>query len=167
LSKRVLIGAAIVMAVLAVLDLIYERLKYRQNLRMSRQDIRDEYKQTEGSPEIKSKLRELRQERARNRMMQAVPEADVVITNPTHFAIALAYNMERMAAPKVVAKGQDFVALKIREIAEENEIPIVENPPLAQALYRSADIDEEIPLEHYQAVADVIRYVYALKNKKL
>ena len=114
---------------------------------------------------IKARIRQVRMERARRRMMAAVPEADVVVTNPTHFAVALKYKEEEMAAPKLVAKGVDTVALKIREIAEEHEVPVVENPPVAQALYASVDIDQAIPVEHYRAVAEIIGYVMRLKSR--
>ena len=166
LAKRVVIGAAIVMFFIAIMDVIYQRFQYMKSLRMTKQEIKDEYKQSEGDPMIKARLRRLRQERAKKRMMSAVPKADVVITNPTHFAVALTYDTKSMDAPMVVAKGQDLIALKIREIAEKNGVPIVENPPLARALYSSAEIDKEIPYNHYEAVAKVISYVYQLKGKK-
>jgi flagellar biosynthetic protein FlhB len=167
LALRMTIGIAIAMFFIAMFDILFQRYQHSKSLRMSRQEIRDEYKQSEGDPIIKQRLRQLRQERARKRMMAAVPDADVVITNPTHFAIALQYNAEDMKAPKVVAKGQDLIALKIREIAEENDVPIIENPPLAQALYKSTDLGEDIPVAHYEAVAKVISYVYKLKGKKM
>jgi len=166
LALRMIIGILVAMFFITLLDILYQRFQYNKSLRMSRQEIRDEYKQSEGDPLVKQRLRQMRQERARKRMMAAVPEADVVITNPTHYAVALKYDTETMKAPTVVAKGQDLIALKIREIAEENKVPIVQNPPLAQALYASTDIDEEIPLAHYEAVAKVISYVYQLKGKK-
>ena len=134
---------------------------------MSHQEIKDEYKQTEGDPHVKGKLRQLRMERSRQRMMAAVPEADVVITNPTHFAVALKYSPGEMGAPIMVAKGQDQVALRIRELAMEHEVEILENPPLARALFASMEIDDEIPGEHYQAVANIIRYVFKKKGKSL
>jgi flagellar biosynthetic protein FlhB len=166
LAKRLVIGVAIAMFFIMLFDVVYQRLKYIKSLRMTKQEIKDEYKQSEGDPMIKGRLRRLRMERAKNRMMAAVPTADVVITNPTHFAVALTYDTAKMQAPVVVAKGQDFIALKIREIAEENSVPIVENPPLARALFSSAELDEEIPQAHYEAVAKVISYVYQLKGKK-
>lgn len=165
LALRMVIGIVIAMFFIAIFDLLFQRLQYTKSLRMSRQEIKDEYKQSEGDPVVKQRLRQLRQERARKRMMAAVPDADVVITNPTHFAIALTYDTETMRAPVVVAKGQDLIALKIREIATENRVPIVQNPPLAQALFQSSEIDEEIPMAHYEAVAKVISYVYQLKGK--
>ena len=116
---------------------------------------------------VKGRLRQIRAERARSRMMAAVPTADVVVTNPTHFAVALKYEIDAMGAPRVVAKGADDVAFRIRDVAKENDVPIVENPPLARALFSVSDIDEEVPPEHYKAVAEVIRYVFQLKNKPL
>lgn len=167
LAGRLTIGAAIAMFFIAVLDLAYQRWQYTKSLRMSKQEIKDEYKQSEGDPVIKQRLRRLRMERARQRMMGAVPESDVVITNPTHYAVALKYDGATMRAPMLVAKGQDLVALKIREVAEEHNVPIVENPPLARALFASTKLEEEIPGEHYEAVAKVISYVYQLKGRKL
>ena len=132
---------------------------------MTKQEVKDEHKQQEGDPLIKGRLRSLRMQRARQRMMAAVPKADVVVTNPTHFAVALKYDMESMAAPVLVAKGADLVAQRIRGLAEENEVPIVENPPLARALYATVELDQEVPPEHYKAVAEVIGYVMKLKGK--
>lgn len=166
LAIHMTIGVAVAMFFIALLDLLYQRFQHTKSLRMSHQEIKDEYKQSEGDPMIKQRLRRLRQERARNRMMSSVPDADVVITNPTHFAVALSYDTETMKAPKLVAKGQDLIALKIREIAEENDVPVVENPPLARALFASTELDQEIPITHYEAVAKVISYVYQLKGKK-
>jgi flagellar biosynthetic protein FlhB len=133
---------------------------------MSKQEVKDEYKQSEGDPIIKQRLRRLRMERAQNRMMAEVPKSDVVITNPTHFAVALKYDTKTMSAPIVVAKGQDLIALKIREIAKENDVPVIENPPLARALFASTELEKEIPVTHYEAVAKIISYVYQLKGKK-
>jgi flagellar biosynthetic protein FlhB len=166
ISLALLIGMVIAMFFVALLDFAYQRWQFIKSLRMTKQEIKDEYKQSEGDPMIKQRLRALRQEKARQRMMAAVPQADVVITNPTHFAVALKYDSNDMKAPTLVAKGQDLMAQRIREIAEEHEVPIVENPPLARALYSSVDIDEEIPTSHYEAVAKVISYVYQLKGKK-
>jgi flagellar biosynthetic protein FlhB len=163
--KEMLIAVCIIMFFIAIGDYLYQRFEYIKGLRMSKQEIRDEFKQQEGDPAVKQRIRQIRMERARKRMMAAVPAADVVITNPTHFAVALQYDNKTMRAPKVVAKGADNIALNIRRIAEENDIPIVENPPLAQALYATADLDREIPVEHYKAVAEVIGYVYRLKGK--
>lgn len=152
--------------VLAVADYLYQRYTYLKKLRMTKQELKDEYKQVEGDPLVKSRIRQVRMERARHRMMENVPKADVIIVNPTHYAVALEYKMETMDAPVVVAKGIDFLALKIREVAEEHEIPIVENPPLARALFASVEIDQAIPPEHFKAVAEVIGYVMQLKNQQ-
>jgi len=160
-----LLGVASVMAVIAGLDFAYQKYNHAQDLRMSKQDVKDENKQSEGDPMIKSRLRALRMQRSRQRMMQAVPAASVVVTNPTHYAIALKYEQAADGAPIVLAMGMDNIALKIREIATENEVPIVENPPLARALYASCELDQEIPFEHYRAVAEIIGYVMRLKKK--
>ncbi|MCK5444929.1 MAG: flagellar biosynthesis protein FlhB [Rhodospirillaceae bacterium] len=157
-------GALMVMTVIAVLDFLFQKFDYMKSMRMSRQEIKDEHKETEGDPQIKARIRKLRAERAQQRMMAAVPEADVVITNPTHYSIALEYKMESMAAPRLVAKGVDHLAFKIREVAKEHDIAIVENAPLARALYSAVEIDEDIPVEHYKAVAEVIGYVMRLKG---
>lgn len=162
---KMMIGILIVVAIIAGIDLIYQRHEYMKKMRMSRQEIKDEYKQSEGDPMIKGRLRQLRQERARQRIMQAVPEADVVITNPTHFSIALKYNPDESPAPIVIAKGIDETALRIREVAKENDIVLYENKPLARALYDVAEIDEIIPTEHFKAVAEIISYVFKLKGK--
>lgn len=150
--------------IIALADFAYQKYTHLKKLRMTKQEVKDEYKQMEGDPLVKSKIRQIRTERARRRMMDNVHKADVVIVNPTHFAVALEYKMETMDIPVVVAKGVDYIALKIKEIAQEDDIPIVENPPLARALYASVDIDEEIPTEHFKAVAEVIGYVMSLKN---
>jgi flagellar biosynthetic protein FlhB len=167
LIVRMLIGICIALFFIAILDYLYQRFEYRKNLRMSKQEIKDEYKQQEGDPHVKQRIRSIRMERARKRMMAAVPTADVVLTNPTHYAVALKYDMEKMKAPVVVAKGADRIALKIREIAEENKVPIVRNPPLARALHDNVDIDKEIPYEHYKAVAEVISYIFKMKGKMM
>ncbi len=159
------IGVLCVMTLLAGLDFLYQKYEFMQEMRMSRRELKDEFKQTEGDPLIKQKLRQIRQEKARQRMMADVPKADVIITNPTHFAVALKYEHSVFNAPKVLAKGVDAVALKIREVAQEHRIPIVENPPLARSLFDTVDIGEEIKFEHYKAVAEVIRYVMKLKGK--
>jgi flagellar biosynthesis protein FlhB len=160
MTLRMLIAAVAVMTLIAGADLGYQRVRLRKELRMSRTEIRDEYKEQEGDPMVKAKLRQIRQERSRRRMMQAVPKADVVITNPTHYAVALKYDRDEMEAPVVVAKGLDRVALKIREIADANRVPIVENPPLARALHATVDLDDPVPPEHYKAVAEVIGFVW-------
>ena len=160
-----LLGAAVVvMAVIALIDFLYQRYSHLKKMRMSKTEVKDEHKQQEGDPQVKAKIRQLRAQRTRERMMAAVPQADVVITNPTHYAVALKYDMEEMAAPHLIAKGIDEVALRIREVAEENDVPIVENPPLAQALYATVELEQEIPQEHYKAVAEVIGYVMRMKG---
>jgi flagellar biosynthetic protein FlhB len=167
MAVRLLIGVVSVMTLIAGFDLIYQRLAFLKQMRMTKQELKDEYKQTEGDPMIKARLRRLRLDKVRRRMMAAVPKADVIITNPTHYAIAMQYDTKNMAAPTVIAKGQDMIALKIREIAKEHDIPIVENPPLARALYATVEIDQEITPEHYRAVAEIISYVYKLKKRTL
>jgi flagellar biosynthetic protein FlhB len=165
LAGKVLLASLAVITVIAGLDMFYQRFTHMQSLRMSKQEIRDEMKQTDGDPMIKSRLRQIRMERARRRMMAEVPKATVVVTNPTHFAVALRYEQGKMEAPVVVAKGADLVAARIRELAQENEVPIVENPPLARALYATVDLDQPVPSEHYRAVAEIIGYVMRLKHK--
>ncbi len=165
LVVRMLVGILIVLSVIAGVDMVYQRYEYNKKMRMSRQEVRDEYKQSEGDPHIKGRLRQLRMERARRRMMQAVPTADVVITNPTHYSIALKYDLEVSPAPIVVAKGIDEVALRIREIAKENDVILYEDKPLARALYDLVEIDEMIPTEYFKAVAEVISYVFKLRAR--
>ena len=164
---RLLMGILAVMTAIAGLDFLYQRFEHLKSLRMSRQEVKDEMKQSEGDPQVKAKLRQIRTERARKRMMAAVPDADVIITNPTHFAVALTYDPADMLAPRVLAKGADELAQRIRTVAEEHDIPLVENPPLARALYDVVDIDAEIPPEHYKAVAEIISYVFRLKGKTM
>ena len=163
---KMLVAVLAVLAAIAIADLIFQRYRHKKQLRMTKQEVKEEHKQAEGDPTAKQRLRQIRQERARQRMMAAVPDADVVITNPTHFAVALKYDSEEMDAPRVVAKGQDLIAQRIREIAEDNDIIIVENPPLARALFASVELDDEVPPEHYQAVAEVISYVWGLRSGK-
>jgi flagellar biosynthesis protein FlhB len=131
---------------------------------MSREEIREEHKQSEGDPMVKGRLRQLRMERARRRMMAEVPKADVIVTNPTHYAVALKYDQATMAAPKLTAKGMDLVAQRIRDLAVEHNIPIVQNPPLARALYATVDLDREVPPDHYKAVAEIIGYIFKLRR---
>jgi len=162
----VLISATVaVMTAIAALDYMYQRYAFIKQMKMTKQEVKDEHKQSEGDPAVKSRIRRLRHERATQRMMASVPRADVVITNPTHYAVALEYKMETMPSPKLIAKGVDEVAHRIRDVAEENDIPVVENPPLARALYAAVELDGEIPVEHYKAVAEVIGYVMRLKGK--
>lgn len=161
---RLLLALLAALAAIGALDVAWTRYRHTQQLKMSRQDIREEMKQSEGDPEIRARLRRIRAERSRKRMLAAVPQSTVVITNPTHYAVALAYDRHSSAAPKVVAKGVDHLAARIRASAEEHRIPIVANPPLARALY-SVELDREIPEEHYQAVAEIIAYVWRLKGQ--
>ncbi len=149
----------VVLGFIALLDYFYQRYEYFKNMRMTREEVKQEAKETEGDPLIRSRLRQLRREMARQRITITVPEATVIITNPTHYAIALKYIHGEMEAPVVTAKGIDFLALRIREIATSHNVPIFQNPPLAQALYNIVEIDEEIPPEHYKAVAEIIRYI--------
>jgi flagellar biosynthetic protein FlhB len=162
---KVLMASLISLGVIAGFDYFWQRMRWLSRNRMSKQEIKEEYRQNEGDPHIKSKIRQLRQERARRRMMTAVPQATVVIMNPTHFAVALKYESGKMAAPVCVAKGIDALALRIRAVAEENNVPVVENPPLARALHASIEIDEPVPPEHFKAVAQVIGYVMRLQGK--
>jgi flagellar biosynthetic protein FlhB len=153
------------MIVLAVGDYAYQRWQHEQSLKMTKQEIKDERKQSEGDPQIKARIRSLQRQAAYHRMIAEVPQADVVITNPTHLAVALRFDPAAMAAPRVVAKGADHIAERIREIARGHDVPLVENPALAQALYRTADVGDSIPIELYRAVAEVLAYVYRLKGK--
>ncbi|MEL7028797.1 MAG: flagellar type III secretion system protein FlhB, partial [Pseudomonadota bacterium] len=159
LAVRMMACVLAAMTAIAALDYAYQRWEYMKRQRMTKQEVKDEFKQSEGDPAVKAKIRQVRQERSRQRMMAAVPEASVVVTNPTHYAVALKYEHGQAGAPVCLAKGVDSLALRIRETAEEHDVPIVENPPLARALYGSVEIEEEIPIEHYKAVAEVIGYV--------
>ncbi|HEY8189552.1 MAG TPA: flagellar biosynthesis protein FlhB [Micavibrio sp.] len=165
LVLRMMAGTLIAFLIIAAIDVVYQRIEYMKKMRMTKQELKEEYRQTEGDPLVKAKLRQLRSEKARQRMMQNVPKADVVITNPTHFAVALQYNPDTMDAPICLAKGMDQVALRIREIARENDVTIYESPPLARILYSSVEVDETIPAEHYKAVAQVISFVFKLKGR--
>lgn len=160
-------SCAVAFVFLALFDYIYQWWDYEKNLRMSKDEIKEEYKQTEGDPQIKGKIKERQQAMSRRRMMQSVPSADVVIRNPTHYAVALRYDPDSDSAPIVVAKGKDRVALKIVEIAEQNGIAITENVPLARGLYEAVELDMEIPGDFYHAVAEVLAFVYSLKRKDL
>ncbi|MCU0256558.1 MAG: flagellar biosynthesis protein FlhB [Vicinamibacterales bacterium] len=161
---RMLRDCAVALALFALADLGVARWRYTKSLRMTKQEVKDDMRLTEGSPEIKGRIRRAQRDAARRRMLSAVPKATVVITNPTHFAVALEYRREAMAAPRVVAKGQDKLALRIREIAREAGVPIVENKPLAQTLYKSVEVGEFIPGELFGAVAEVLAYLMRLKQ---
>ncbi|MDF2594880.1 MAG: flagellar biosynthetic protein FlhB [Clostridia bacterium] len=152
--------------IVAVIDFLYQRYKHEESIKMTKQEVKEEYKNAEGDPQIKSKIRQKMREGSLKRMMQSVPQADVIITNPTHFAIAIQYNANQNTAPIVVAKGVDYVAQKIKEKAKEHKIHIVENKPLARALYYTVDLDKEIPAELYGAVAEVLAFVYNLEGKR-
>ncbi|MEJ5168221.1 MAG: flagellar biosynthesis protein FlhB [Arcobacteraceae bacterium] len=156
----------LIIIIFAIIDYYFTNFYYMKSLRMSKQEIKDEYKNMEGDPIVKSRIRQIQMRMAMKRMMSSVPEADVVITNPTHYAVALKYDNTKNSAPMVVAKGIDFLALKIREIAMDNDIPIIENPALARAIFTQVDIDKEIPEEFYKAMAEIFSYVYELKKGK-
>ena len=156
----------VIYTIIGIADYVFEKRKFRKDMMMTKQEVKDEWKNTEGNPEVKNKIRQKMSEASRRRMMQAVPEADVVITNPTHFAVALKYEQNKGKAPVVVAKREDYLAAKIKEAARENNIEIVENKPLARMLYYNVELDEEIPPELYQAVAEVLAFVYNIKNKR-
>ncbi|MFJ7976416.1 flagellar biosynthesis protein FlhB [Peribacillus sp. JNUCC 23] len=165
ITVKVGIYASSALLVLALLDYLYQKYDYEKNIRMSKQDIKDEYKNIEGDPLIKSKIKQKQREMAMQRMMQEVPKADVVITNPTHYAIALKYDDQKSDAPYVIAMGVDFVAQKIKYIAKENDVVLVENRPLARALYDQAEIGQAIPEEFFKAVAEILAFVYKTKGK--
>jgi flagellar biosynthetic protein FlhB len=163
LSIKLLGAVVAVLAIIAVLDFLFQYRTWFERQKMSLREIKEEFKHTEGDPTVKGKIRQIRQERARKRMMAAVPTATVVITNPTHFAVALKYE-RGMNAPVCVAKGIDAIALKIREVATRHAIPVVENPPLARAIHATVEVDQEIAPDHYKAVAEVISYVMRLRR---
>jgi flagellar biosynthetic protein FlhB len=158
----------IIIIIFAIIDMWFVKHHYIKSLKMTKQEVKEEHKQMDGNPEIKGRIRRIQMKMAMQRMMSNVQDADVVITNPTHYAVALQYEQGGVAsAPLVVAKGTDFIALKIKDIANEHNIPIIENPSIAKALHAQIEIDEEIPEEFYQAIADIFSYIYQLKNKKL
>ncbi len=161
ISMKLVSGVCIVTIILVAVDIAWSRTHWRQNLRMSKQEIKDEHKQAEGDPIVKARQRSLARDRARNRMIAAVPKATLIVANPTHFAVALRYESDTMAAPVVVAKGQDLIALKIRQIAEDNSIPVIEDRELARSLFANSEIDQMIPAQFYRAVAEIICYVYS------
>lgn len=164
-SFRILVNTGIVLLVLAAIDYAFQRWDYEKGLKMSKEEIKQEMKQSEGDPAVKSRIRSLQRDAARKRMMAQVPKADVVVTNPTHIAVALKYEVGKTQAPVVVAKGSGFIAEKIKEVAKESKVPIMENKPLARALYKIVNIGKEIPTDLYQAVAEILAYVYRLKRK--
>jgi flagellar biosynthetic protein FlhB len=153
-----------VFVAIALGDAVYQRFKWRQKLRMSKEEMKQEHKESDGNPEVKGRMKQIRAQRVKKRMMAAVPTATVIVTNPTHYAVALRYEAG-MQAPICVAKGVDSLALRIRALAKEHDVPVLENPPLARALHATVDIDEEIPAEHYRAVAEVIGFVMRLRRR--
>ncbi|KKM12328.1 hypothetical protein SY88_04030 [Clostridiales bacterium PH28_bin88] len=161
---RVALGAVAIFAVIAVLDFMFQRREFRERIKMSKQEVKEELKQTEGDPQIKAKLRERQRQLAMRRMIQSVPRATVVITNPTHLAIALKYENGQAGAPEVVAKGGGDIAKRIVEVAREHKVPVVENKPVAQFLYKNVEIGQEIPAELYQAVAEILAMLYRIKR---
>ena len=166
-SWNLFLKTSLVMMLLAVLDYLFQRWSHEKGLRMTKQEIKEEFKMTEGDPLVNSRIRSIQHQLARRRMMAEVPKADVIITNPTHLAVALSYRSKEMEAPKVVAKGAGWIAEKMIEIGRNHQIPLVENKPLAQILYKTVDLWQTIPSALYQVVADILAYVYRLKNKVL
>jgi flagellar biosynthetic protein FlhB len=163
LALKIMAAVTAIMALVAAADYLWQRHSWYEKQRMSVREVREEFKEQEGDPTIKAKLRQIRQSRSRKRMMSEVPAATVVVMNPTHFAVALKYE-QGMGAPICVAKGQDNIALKIRDVAYQHAVPVVQNPPLARALFKSVEIEQEIPVEHYKAVAELIGYVMKMRN---
>jgi flagellar biosynthetic protein FlhB len=164
ISYQVLIRVGVAMAILAVFDYAFQKHRFMDQLKMTKQEVKEDFKETEGDPLTRGRIRRIQREMARKRMMAAVPEADVVVTNPTHYAVALSYEMEEMEAPKVVAKGVGFLALRIKELAQKHDVPLVENKPLAQTLYKTVEVGEYIPASLYKAVAEILAYVYKARN---
>ncbi len=165
--KTLLWRAAGLFLIVGVIDLLWQRRRYHRQLRMTKHEVREEAKEQQGNPQIKMRIRRLQRDLLRRQMMKEVPKATAVIVNPTHYAVAIRYSLEGGAAPKVVAKGKNYLALRIRQKAIEHQVPIVENPPLAQALYKSAEVGQEIPATLYRAVAEILAYIYRLMNGRL
>jgi flagellar biosynthetic protein FlhB len=159
--------AGAVFLIFGAIDLFRQIRRHKQELRMSKQEIKEEMKELEGNPQVKAKIRRLQRDRARRQMMKEVPAATAVVVNPTHYAVAIKYEMESMAAPRVVAKGKNYLALRIRQKAVENQVPLIENPPLAQALYKSVEVGQEIPPHLYRAVAEILAYIFKLMHGRL
>jgi flagellar biosynthetic protein FlhB len=166
LTGYFLAAILLIIIIFAIIDFYFTRHYYFKSLKMSKQEIKDEFKNMDGDPQVKGRIRKIQMQMAMKRMMSDVPDADVVITNPTHYAIAMKYDNSVDSAPKIVAKGIDFIALKIKDIARENDIPIIENPALARSIYAQIEIDQQIPSEFYKALAEIFSYVYELKKKK-
>lgn len=156
----------LIIIIFAIIDFYFTRHYYMKSLRMSKQEIKDEFKNMEGDPQVKGRIRRIQMQMAQKRMMSEVPSADVVITNPTHYAVAMNYDNKNDTAPRVIAKGIDFIAIKIKEIARSNDIPIIENPSLARALFEQIELEEEVPKKFYKATAEIFSYVYELKKKR-
>jgi flagellar biosynthetic protein FlhB len=165
ISIELVIKVGVVYIVIAVSDALFQKWQHKEDLKMTKQEVKDENKQSEGDPMVKARMRQIMRSKIRSAMMKSTAEADVVITNPTHYAVALKYEMGQMTAPKVVAKGADFLAARIREIATDNNVPIVEEPPLARAIYFNVEVDDEIPENLFKAVAQILAYIYNLKKK--
>ena len=166
IAYRIAIRVGLFYILIAILDYLYRRWEYMRNLKMTKQEVKEEYKRLEGDPLIKQRMRDMQRQVAYQRMMSAVPQADVVVTNPTHVAVALKYNQSKMKAPSVLAKGERKVAEEIRRIAEAHEISIVQNEPLARSIYRTTKVNQEVPSELYQAIAEVLAYVYKIKRER-
>jgi flagellar biosynthetic protein FlhB len=166
IALELFIKTCLVLLILAVLDYGYQRWQFNQDMRMTKQEVKDEYKQIEGDPIVKNRIRQAQRDAAKKRQLADVPKSDVVIANPEHYAVALQYDREKAPAPIVLAKGADFMALRIKDIAREHKVPIVENKPLAQALYKAVEVGEVIPAEFYKAVAGVLSYIYRVKGRK-
>jgi flagellar biosynthetic protein FlhB len=167
IAFRILIEAAIIMLVLSIFDYMFQRYQHRESLKMTKQEVKEERKTYEGDPQIKNRLQERMQEMLSKNQMQNVPNADVVVTNPTHFAVAMEYRRFRMNAPTVIAKGQDHLAQRMRELAQESDVPIIENRPLARALYQEVEIGQEIPEKFYEAVVTVLKQVYRMTGRSM
>lgn len=167
MAVQLLVACLLLVTIVAVIDYAYQHYKFYKSLKMTKQEVKDERKQSDGDPQVKGRLAKIRMERAAQRMMANIPNADVVVTNPTHFAVALEYKHGQMDVPVLVAKGVDHMAFRIREVAEEHNIPIMENPPVARLLYATVEVDQEIPPDHYKAVAGVISHIMKLSKARL
>jgi flagellar biosynthetic protein FlhB len=166
ISLEIFLKTCVLLLILAILDYAYQRWQFMQDMKMTKQEVKDEYKQIEGDPVVKNRIRQAQREASKKRQLNDVPKADVVIANPEHFAVALLYDRREAPAPVVLAKGQDFMAQRIKDIARENKVPIVENKPLAQALYRAVEPGEVIPAEFYKAVAEILSFIYKAKGRR-
>jgi flagellar biosynthetic protein FlhB len=166
IALELFVKTCIVLLILAVMDFGYQKWQFTQDMKMTKQEVKDEYKQIEGDPIVKNRIRQAQREASKKRQLADVPKSDVVIANPEHYAVALQYDRDKAPAPVVMAKGVDFLALRIKDIAREHKVPVVENRQLAQALYRSAEVGEVIPAEFYKAVAAVLSYIYRVKGRK-